>query len=181
MNTMRLQTRLAVLAATAVTVVLAGVPGALAAPVKLVLADHFGREVNLTEVHAHAGPELENTCTVISGDVCQEATAGSTPGEFQASIDVAGAPNGNVYITDANNSRVQELTPTGGFVLMFGKERQRDDRWERLHPGRNPGLGCEMQSRYGRRRSGRATGTSDGGGRPVKWERVCHRWVLYGG
>ncbi len=35
---------------------------------------------------------------------------------------VAVAPGGNIYVADTNNNRVQELTPTGEFVLMFGKE-----------------------------------------------------------
>ncbi len=35
---------------------------------------------------------------------------------------MAVAPNGNVYITDGNSHRVQELDSSGNFVAMFGKE-----------------------------------------------------------
>ena len=101
-----------------------GVGSALAAapPVKLVLSSRFGREVNLTEVNAKAGPALEDVCTVESGDVCQEAREGSIAGAFAFAEGVAGAAGGNVYVADNGNGRVQELTSTGEFVLMFGRE-----------------------------------------------------------
>lgn len=41
---------------------------------------------------------------------------------FESARGVAVAPNGNLYITDEGHQRVQELTPAGEFVLMFGRE-----------------------------------------------------------
>ncbi len=63
-----------------------------------------------------------NICTSASKDLCQPGLPGSEPGTFQFPADVAAAPTtGNIYITDAANNRVQELTETGEFILMFGK------------------------------------------------------------
>jgi len=110
--------------AAALTLALAGATGAPAvhaAPVKLVLASHFGHEVNLTEVQAHAGAALEDVCTVASKDTCQPGRESAQPDGFSDPEGVAGAANGNIYIADVLNDRVQELTSTGEFVLMFGK------------------------------------------------------------
>jgi NHL repeat len=41
---------------------------------------------------------------------------------FQYPESVAVSPNGNIYVADMGNHRVQELTSAGEFVLMFGKE-----------------------------------------------------------
>jgi hypothetical protein len=115
------KTVLAATAAVLVTLVLA--PGALAvAPVKLVLTSHFGREVNLTEVNAKGGPALEDLCTIESKNECQPGTPSSTAGGFEYPEDVAGAPNGNVYVDDRGNDRVQELTANGEFILAFGRK-----------------------------------------------------------
>jgi NHL repeat len=40
--------------------------------------------------------------------------------EFRFPESVAVAPKGNVYVVDRGHSRIQELTPNGVFVLMFG-------------------------------------------------------------
>jgi NHL repeat len=40
--------------------------------------------------------------------------------EFSFPESVAVAPKGNVYVADRGHSRIQELTPNGVFVLMFG-------------------------------------------------------------
>jgi DNA-binding beta-propeller fold protein YncE len=108
----------------ALVMMLAGSTSALAVspPVKLVLSSHFGREVNLTEVGAKGGPALEDVCTVESKDECGIAKESSIPGGFAFPQSVAGAANGNVYVIDQGNARVQELTSTGEFVLMFGRE-----------------------------------------------------------
>jgi hypothetical protein len=41
---------------------------------------------------------------------------------FEFNESVAVAPGGNIYVADAGNRRVQELTSTGVFVSMFGDE-----------------------------------------------------------
>jgi hypothetical protein len=47
---------------------------------------------------------------------------GAGTGEFAYPKGVAGSPNGNIYVADENNNRVQEFTANGEFVLMFGRE-----------------------------------------------------------
>ncbi len=88
------------------------------APVKEIVSSHFGREVNLTE--AGKGPALENVCTVASKDECQAGRASSEPGGLTEAESLAVAPDGNVYVADKGNGRVQEFTSSGVFVLMFG-------------------------------------------------------------
>ncbi len=106
----------AVAATVAMLISAAGAPGAQAAeaPVKQVLSAHIGWEVNDT---THG-----NTCTVESKNRCQPGTQSSEPGGFADPASVAGAPDGNVYVAEVGNSRIQELTPNGEFVLMFGED-----------------------------------------------------------
>jgi hypothetical protein len=114
---------LPLLTLTLTLVVVFGVVGSAqaAAPVKLVLAGSFGREVNLTQTHAHTGPTLEDTCTV-SKEECQPGSPSSLQGAFTFPESVGGAPNGDVYVADQGNKRIQELTAGGEFVLMFGRK-----------------------------------------------------------
>ena len=117
---------LGLLSITIITTLLllaAGAGSAMAlAPVKLVLSSRLGREVNLTETNAKVGPELEDVCTTVSKDECQAGKESSITGAFAYPEGVAGAPNGDVYVMDQGNHRVQELTSTGVFVSMFGWE-----------------------------------------------------------
>jgi hypothetical protein len=64
----------------------------------------------------------------VAGD-CKAGIAGETGGAFAAVFDgypavaPAGAPNaGNLVVPDPGNRRVQEFTPTGGFVRAFGAD-----------------------------------------------------------
>ncbi len=84
------------------------------APVKQVPLSHFGWEVD--------GTTKANVCTVKSGDECQTGKESTSAGGFRYPTGVVAAPNGDLYIDDTKNSRVQELTAAGVFVLMFGKE-----------------------------------------------------------
>jgi chitodextrinase len=130
MSANRIKRALAHIALIAMIATLAGVTAAQAAvpPVKLFLSSHFGREVNLTEVGAKGGPSLEDVCTVQSKDECQPGNASSIPGgfNFPSSVAVDNAVTkpsyGNIYVADLFNQRMDELTPSGEFVLMFGKE-----------------------------------------------------------
>jgi hypothetical protein len=100
-------------AALSMIILLAGATTAQAAeaPVKEVLTAHFGAKVNTSGA---------NVCTV--SETCQPALVSSIAGGFEYPDDVAGAPNGNVYVADRGNLRVQELEANGKFVLMFGGE-----------------------------------------------------------
>jgi DNA-binding beta-propeller fold protein YncE len=103
----------------AVTVaLLTGAGGAQAAapPVKLVPDSYLGFEVNATT--------KANVCTVESKDACQPGTVSAAPGGFDLpeGVAVAAAGSSDIYIADRLNQRIQELTDTGEFVLMFGQE-----------------------------------------------------------
>jgi hypothetical protein len=109
-----MKTRLTFVAATVAIAMLTGTGAAQAAtaPVKEVLTAYFGAKVNKTTG--------ANVCSV--NETCQPAEVSSMPGGFEYPDDVAGAPNGNVYVADRGNARIQELEADGKFVLMFGRE-----------------------------------------------------------
>jgi hypothetical protein len=110
----RMKSMLPLATGTAMIMTFVGVTGAQAAtaPIKEVQAGYFGAKVNKTT----GG----NVCLV--SEACQPAEASSVVGGFKNSDGVAGAPNGNVYVADSGNHRVQELEANGEFVLMFGRE-----------------------------------------------------------
>lgn len=103
------------LALLAISVVLISVSDAHAeVPVKFIPANHIGWDVNKTT--------KGNLCTVVSGNECQIGTESSESGGFKYPQSVASAPEGDIYVTDKGNARVQKFTATGEFVLMFGEE-----------------------------------------------------------
>jgi hypothetical protein len=83
------------------------------APVKEVFSNHLGWEVASTG---------GNTCAL----ECKLAKASGEPGGFNEPAGVAVAANGDLYVGDGLNYRVQKLSPTGSFLLMFGKEVNSD-------------------------------------------------------
>jgi hypothetical protein len=113
---------LPVCAALATAVIVSASAGTAwaAAPVKLVLSSRIGSEVDKT-----TGGKI---CTTESKDECQPAKRSHEAGgfEFPEGIGVntnpAGPHQGDVYVADRSNNRVQELSPTGEFVAMFGWE-----------------------------------------------------------
>ena len=113
-----------VLAVTVMALMFVAAAGAQAAgpPVKLVLATPLGREVNLTQIELKSGLALEDLCTTTSHDTCQPGTASTIAGGFTYPESVAGAPDGNVFVADQGNARIDEFTASGEFVLMFGKD-----------------------------------------------------------
>jgi len=99
---------------TAVTVALAASAASAQAattPSKEILLRRIGWEINKAKT---------NICLVASEE-CLLGTPSSHPGGFEYPEGVTGAPNGNVYVVDKGNHRVQEFTSDGEFVLMFGK------------------------------------------------------------
>jgi hypothetical protein len=73
-----------------------------------------------TRVDGHAtGAGLES-CTAESG--CQAGLRGAGAGESHEVIGIAVDTNGNVYVMDFANHRVQKFDSAGRFVLMFGGE-----------------------------------------------------------
>jgi len=89
-------------------------------PVKLILENRFGREVNLTQTNLKTGPEQEDTCTTNSKNSCLPGTPSTITGGFTYPESVAGAPNGNFYVADQGNARIDEFTANGKFILTFG-------------------------------------------------------------
>jgi len=63
------------------------------------------------------GDQLE-----ICSDVCQAGVAGSGAGQFNAPTGVAVDQSGAIYVRDTANLRIQKLSATGEFLLMFGGE-----------------------------------------------------------
>jgi RHS repeat-associated protein len=47
---------------------------------------------------------------------------GTGNGQFKITSDVAVDSRGNLWVADEQNNRVQEITPTGGYVTQFGAE-----------------------------------------------------------
>jgi NHL repeat len=98
-----------------------GVTGARAVPLKLVQDSHMGWEVNETKDKEVGATQAEkNLCTVASKDVCDPGKESGQPGGLSFPESVAVAPDGNIYVVDRGNRRIQELTATGAFVAMFG-------------------------------------------------------------
>ncbi|HSZ70041.1 MAG TPA: hypothetical protein VK756_06745 [Solirubrobacteraceae bacterium] len=95
----------------------------------------FGLEVNQTKtqvVQALRGNgetptekelEEENLCTAASGDTCQEGEGGENAEALREPEGIAIDPNsGDVYVQDFGNSRVDEYTAEGKFILTVGRE-----------------------------------------------------------
>jgi hypothetical protein len=116
----------AVMSAAVVAVLLAFVmPSSASAtgPTKFVLTSHIGRDVNKTKVEEGASQEARNECELASGDTCQRPSfleGGGEPREFEYPESVGVAENGDFYVADRLNSRVQEFDSGGHFILMFG-------------------------------------------------------------
>jgi len=72
----------------------------------------FGKAVN----HTTGG----DACTAASGDTCGAGTSGSADGQFLGADGVTVDASGNVYVGDANNSRVQKFDSSGAFVWKVG-------------------------------------------------------------
>jgi DNA-binding beta-propeller fold protein YncE len=88
----------------------------------------FGLEVNETKVKEKAEGGVvteaeENLCTAVSGNICKAGQRGGGGGQLEAphSLAVSDA-TGDIYVTDPGNSRVDEFSVTGKFVLAFGGE-----------------------------------------------------------
>jgi DNA-binding beta-propeller fold protein YncE len=112
------------LAASAI-LTLAGTTLASAAPVpgRFLLGSYIGHKVNKT-----TGGDI---CTIASKNGCVqplinqgsgEPEEAGAPGAFNYPRSVAVSPNGNVYVADSLNHRIQELDSEGHFVMMFGRE-----------------------------------------------------------
>ena len=77
------------------------------------LISMFGGDVNATTDG--------DVCTVASGNVCQQGTQGSGPGQFSLIVGLAVSPmNGDVYVVDGSNNRVEVFDSSGNYLSQFG-------------------------------------------------------------
>ena len=58
------------------------------------------------------------TCTT----ACEAGIAGSGNGQFNKPRMIAVAPNGDIYVTDSENGRVEVFSSTGAFLSILGKK-----------------------------------------------------------
>jgi len=105
----------------AVVAVVAGVSSIFCASASALLHNivlsHYGAKVDATTGANFCGP--------LSGDTCQLGQHSSVGGGFAETSPTGVAVSqqtGNLYIADIQNNRIQEVTATGKFVLMFGKD-----------------------------------------------------------
>jgi sugar lactone lactonase YvrE len=67
-----------------------------------------------------------------NGDKTQVVgTRGTDPGTFNLPVGIAVAPNGNFYVVDGGNFRIQAFTPDGKFLLTFGDVGRRSGQFAR--------------------------------------------------
>ncbi len=59
-------------------------------------------------------------CTAAPADVCQGDNTGSGNGEFNAPTDVVVDGDGNVYVSDLYNNRIQKFDGEGNYLLQWG-------------------------------------------------------------
>jgi hypothetical protein len=78
-----------------------------------------------TRVNGTTGSGGGDVCTGESG--CQAGTSGSGPGEMDGPNGVAVDGDGDVYVLEQANLRVQKFGPAGEFLLMFGGEVNKTD------------------------------------------------------
>ncbi len=59
-------------------------------------------------------------CVPADGDVCRAGQAGASPGQFSSPQGMAVDSNGDIYVGDLLNRRVQKFDAEGHFLLTFG-------------------------------------------------------------
>jgi NHL repeat len=76
-------------------------------------------------VKTHGGALFE-TCEAGGTDVCKAGVGGASTGQFNTprgiAVDNSPGGNGDVYVVDENNVRVQKFTASGTPIFMIGKE-----------------------------------------------------------
>jgi RHS repeat-associated protein len=94
-----------------------------------VITDPGGLDlVHTTEYNESTGSVIETKMPAASGKdakvpptyLSEFGKAGSEPGEFKEPRATALAPNGNIYVLDMGNSRIEEFAPSGHYEATFG-------------------------------------------------------------
>jgi hypothetical protein len=108
----------ALVAALGIVLASAGSARGALPPVKLVLTSRIGWEVNTLS---------KGDLCLVASEACKEGVPSGKAGGFEHPENVGGgAAGGNVYVADRANQRIQELSATGEFVAMFGKNVNKD-------------------------------------------------------
>jgi RHS repeat-associated protein len=84
--------------------------------------------MHTTEYNSTTGEVTETMTPAASGKdasvppayLSEFGKVGSEPGQLKEPRATALAPNGNIYVLDTGNARVEEFTPSGSYVATFG-------------------------------------------------------------
>jgi sugar lactone lactonase YvrE len=80
----------------------------------------FGKDVNQTAVEAEGSEAERNLCTAASEDTCQAGDWGSADGRMSNPVSVAIDAEGDVWVADKGNHRIEEFSSTGEYLSKFG-------------------------------------------------------------
>ena len=81
-------------------------------------------------------------CLPADGDFIKTCgTGGEAQGQFNKPHSMTFDSQGNVYVTDMNNYRIQKFDSEGKFITMWGSEGEADGQF--LHPH---GIGIDSQN-----------------------------------
>jgi RHS repeat-associated protein len=80
----------------------------------------FGTNVNKTKVESGGTQAEKNLCAAVSKNVCQAGTAGSLEGQMKEPTGIATSSDGNIYVVEKGNGRVEKFSPSGELLAKFG-------------------------------------------------------------
>jgi hypothetical protein len=112
---------------------------------EFLLSFGWGVADGVTQALQTCGPEATPTTTACFAGV-PGTGAGQLGSNSAAGVavdnDVASPSHGDVYVVDANNSRIEKFGPAGQFILSFGEEGAGPGQFERLN-GRSVAVGVD--------------------------------------
>jgi YD repeat-containing protein len=80
----------------------------------------FGEEVNKTAVEAGGSEAEKSLCAAASGDACQAGKADSAKGALKRPASLAIDTEGDIWVADRGNSRIEEFDMKGKYLSQFG-------------------------------------------------------------
>lgn len=82
----------------------------------------FGKHVNESAVQAGGSESEKNLCTAASGNTCQAGEWGSGDGNLSRPTSLAIDAEGDIWVADAANNRLERFAPDGKYLSKFGSE-----------------------------------------------------------